>query len=634
MRMKKQRIRILLVQIVNRNLGDAVIADNTEFLIRSALPLRPFTEYDIIRYDIASQNTWMIPYADAIIFAGGGLLKFKRENFDRHVIRVLQAANQANVPCYFHAVGVEGYDPENERCLLLKEALHLPCVKVITTRDDPDTLKQQYLPGSSAKVLREPDSAVFCKETYALKPKKQRSVIGLGITRHKLFGDYAINTVDRDFPLPFWKEVTSRLEAEGLPWEIFTNGLESDERFAKEVLDYIGHGTKAAAPMEGRELAELINGYRGVIAFRMHSNIIAFSLDLPSVGAVWNEKIAFWGTQIGHPERFLRPEALSAEAMVSALKQALSEPPARLSARLEEKEGFSSLKQFLKDLTENPDRPKADPDTAPVRFSDTLVATALGGICLHYKNLNVLEGLKTARARGFRLFEADVRLTLDGMPVLVNGWNQTTYGQLGITPSEEGVFPALSEEDFVNANYYGHYATVTLPALLTALTAAGSPLRIRPQERYLLDIGRPSGEDRTALFAALKNLFAQEKYAYLQSQFALRLQRKADVNAYRKTGLSLGVVYYLAPKKEDATPEEAWEAISDTFAFCHEKGIQTLSLNKEVWTPELAEVAREQGLKLLLFSYGKEENFFEATKNGADLIGSFWYGPKELDALL
>ena len=48
----KKKFRIILIQIINRNLGDGVIADCAEFLIKKAIPWKYRNDYIIYPYNI------------------------------------------------------------------------------------------------------------------------------------------------------------------------------------------------------------------------------------------------------------------------------------------------------------------------------------------------------------------------------------------------------------------------------------------------------------------------------------------------------------------------------------------------------------------------------------------------------
>ena len=60
-----------------------------------------------------------------------------------------------------NAVGVEGFDGSDERCLKLKGALNQPCVKGITVRDDFDLLVRHYLDDEKEWLERVLDPAAF-----------------------------------------------------------------------------------------------------------------------------------------------------------------------------------------------------------------------------------------------------------------------------------------------------------------------------------------------------------------------------------------------------------------------------------------------------------------------------------------
>ena len=56
---------------------------------------------------------------------------------------------------------------------------------------------------------------------------------------------------------------------------------------------------------------------------------------------------------------------------------------------------------------------------------------------------------------GFRLFETDLKLTLDKKLVCVNGWTKNTLMKLGQPVSEQpGFANGMKYEQFIDSNYY------------------------------------------------------------------------------------------------------------------------------------------------------------------------------------
>lgn len=112
----KRKIKIMLVQIANRNYGDTAISDNARFLINKGLRFRNKDSFEILDYNILLSDTEQIKYVDAVVFAGGGVIKYKNEEFDKYTIEIIEEAEKYGVPVFLNSVGVEGFDIEDERC--------------------------------------------------------------------------------------------------------------------------------------------------------------------------------------------------------------------------------------------------------------------------------------------------------------------------------------------------------------------------------------------------------------------------------------------------------------------------------------------------------------------------------------
>lgn len=314
---------------MNRNLGDQVIADSAQYLIRQALPRLGEQHYVVQHYDIQSADEEMIRSSDLIIFDGGGLVKYRQEDFHTYVPDILDCAKECGIPVYFNCVGVEGYDAQDARCLRLAQTLNYDCVKAITVRDDLETLRRDYLKTDGILTAPVLDPAIFTPQVYGIQKDAQSEVIGLGVVRHRIFEDYGIAQVTREFQLAMWQGIAAELEARGYKWKLYVNGLRSDYDFALEILQHMGRESEASTllaprPTESRELVSLTASFAGVIACRMHANIIAYALGIPSVGLVWNDKMVFWGERIGRPERFLTSSQFEPKRIVQSLMEAMA----------------------------------------------------------------------------------------------------------------------------------------------------------------------------------------------------------------------------------------------------------------------------------------------------------------------
>ena len=154
-------------------------------------------------------------------------------------------ADEQQIPVFFNCVGVEGYEDEDERCQQLKENLNRSCVKGISVRDDIETLKKSYIQRKDIRISKVMDPAILSAKVYDIARKTESKVIGLGIIREHIFEDYGIEGIDKVFQLKLWCSLINEIEKHGYEWQLFTNGLASDHKFALEVLEACGKTEEA-----------------------------------------------------------------------------------------------------------------------------------------------------------------------------------------------------------------------------------------------------------------------------------------------------------------------------------------------------------------------------------------------------
>lgn len=257
--------------------------------------------------------------SDLILFAGGGLIKYKKQELYFPISEIIRYAQIHEIPVVFSGVGVEGYDSSDYFCQYLKRYLNSPVVKMISTRDDLITLRDQYI-YTDKKMFECADSAVMSRGTYKIIRNSESETIGLGIARGNIFNDYGINMSEQEI-FDLWVDIVNRLNESDLKWKIFTNGYEGDYTFAKKVADIFG--ANVIHPKHGKELVAAIASYKGIIATRLHSCIVAYSLDIPAIGLVWNNKMNLFGEKINRRENFIDPKNFNDDFIINALKHAM-----------------------------------------------------------------------------------------------------------------------------------------------------------------------------------------------------------------------------------------------------------------------------------------------------------------------
>ncbi len=335
---------LLLTGRDSDNTGDQVIEACDIALIRtimSNLKLEP-ENYKIISKDasfispayLASRDEALLQPAretimgvDLVLYGGAPMFNYLYQNFYERTAITLELAQEYGKPVLFSAVGVDGYDEENERCQRLKKALNLPCVRQITTRDDFVSL-QQFREAEHVRIDRVSDPAVFAAQVFApyLMTKEPRTTkrIGIFVLRANGFVDNRFDFSKQD-AAKLWMDLVGELERRGYDYELLTSGHFGDEAF----LDYLirndlADTKKCVFNINAPEtLVAKIASFDAIISCRLHPSIIAYSLGVPSVGIVWNGKVRGFYQNIGHPERVVETQELSAETLMKKLEESL-----------------------------------------------------------------------------------------------------------------------------------------------------------------------------------------------------------------------------------------------------------------------------------------------------------------------
>ena len=621
----RRKLNILLIEIVNRNLGDNVIADNTEYILMNILPSYIKEEYTVYRYNIYSEDYELLRKADLLVFAGGGLIKYKQEFFYHYTSEILRVADEEQIPVFFNCVGVEGYDEEDERCQELKENLKRSCVKGISVRDDIETLKESYIQRKDIRISKVMDPAILSAKVYGIAKNTESKVIGLGIIREQIFEDYGIEGIDKEFQLHLWCSLIKEIEKQGYEWQLFTNGLSSDHKFALEVLDACGKTEEAdryfaKQPVCTKELVEIISGYAGIVAGRMHSNIIAYALGVPSIALVWNDKLLFWGDRIGYPERFVKSDQLDASFIMELLLQSIQKGVRKkVNVRLCQIAMQYELARFIRTygraLSMQPKKKKKQ-----VAWQKKLVAVALGGAELRYANLNHLAVMKQKYKDGFERFEADIRLTSDGKMVCVNGWSKRTYERLGLDPHRyETEQPDY--DTFMNCRSFGVYETADFNQLIEQFAQMeGCTL--------FLDIGKPSKQTLEQMISQLCEVLSGKEE--LQKHIIVRVQSKYDLEQFANADIKFRLAYYM-PTEEIC--QEKNITAQKVASLCKKYRVKWVTMPKEALRKDVVEELHEYGLKVCVFSFNTLTEIEEALRMGVNLVGTHHMSIKMLKGL-
>ena len=343
---KKAYNILLLTNRDSDNLGDQVIEACDIGLIQTVMKNLGIKE---MNYMINSRAAAIIPQkylstrdpkhlknarktikgSDIVIFGGAPLFNYLYQTFYEKTAVTLEIAEEFHKPVIFSAIGVERYEEDNEKCQRLKKTLNFDCVKQITTRDDFDAL-QKYRESEHVTIGKVSDPAVFSDkifEKFTCKDKtKEKKKVGLFILRANGFVDNQID-FDREKSAKLWLDLMADLTEQGYDYELLTSGHFGDEAFIDHLIR--NHNvplSKCVFNMNTPEkMIEKISSYDAIVSCRLHPSIIAFSLDVPSIGLVWNVKVKGFYNSIGCQDRVIETEGITSKLLIKKIEQAIEE---------------------------------------------------------------------------------------------------------------------------------------------------------------------------------------------------------------------------------------------------------------------------------------------------------------------
>ena len=355
-----------------KNAGDNILCEATQYLIKQKNPEVQIVEVDvnpriksykglelipfwiskvlirvsgsIFKYENSSRFRYYYEYfmwwlkinhkfktqlkdVDAIVFAGGGFLKFRTQGLNYYVEQIMKIARKNNIPVMMNGVGIEGYSETDIRCQRLKKAINQDCFKVITPRDDIDTLKNNYIVNPNIKIAHVGDPALWVPECYNMKRNENPSnVVGINVIRGRVYQAYG-NTLSEFELLNFYKKLVQGVEERGWDWVLFSNGMAADQKFGAMLLRALGcSDRRKILPTANNsvEFLEQIRSFKLVFGARLHACITSYALDVPVVGLIWSEKLRIFADVIGKKDSFFEENELNIDNILDAMEREMN----------------------------------------------------------------------------------------------------------------------------------------------------------------------------------------------------------------------------------------------------------------------------------------------------------------------
>jgi len=259
-------------------------------LLRSAIVFA----YCLKNYVLSWRKNWQaaIGDADLVIVGGGQLFCDVALNFPAKLFllsRLLRGKRVAVV-----SVGVTAKWSFWGRLLVgkfLKNAA--PVFHATRDAESASNLHAFFkVPRSSIQVV--PDPALICASAFSeeIAPEKRWDVGICVSSLDALVMNSEYGSTSSGSSAEFFSKLADALQAEGARVLYFTNGASEDNRVLAEI------SSRAAAPASSflvpkrpDDLVALISACSCIAAHRLHANIVAYSLNIPSIGMNWDKKV-------------------------------------------------------------------------------------------------------------------------------------------------------------------------------------------------------------------------------------------------------------------------------------------------------------------------------------------------------
>ena len=357
-----------------------------------------------------------------------------------------------------------------------------------------------------------------------------------------------------------------------------------------------------------------ISSFKTIIACRMHANIIAYSLKIPSVGLIWNNKLALWGEKCGYSDRFIKAEDMNGSYAVDKIVQAMRE--GCKGPGLKEKEGvYQELKWFVSNYCK-----LKRGITEKIDYHKYMMAAALGNKNGIYRNMNTTDTIPDAIEDGFYFLAADIRKTQDDCWVCVNGWDKNSYKKLGMQQNLQEYLP-LRLKDFKQCKYYGFFQTRTFEELVQFVSD-----RIENQSiSIFINSGNCILQERD-LDEFVKIC---EKFNFSQKRILIKLQSEVSIEYARKIS-EFSIVY--EPLNAQELSVDAY--VSKCKSLCENYCIEYVGVSSRKDNAlKIVEKLREENRKPIVYSYMKTKDLIACINAGAELVGSYVFSVDYLESL-
>ena len=339
-------MKILTVSFFDDNFGDMLIRICFDRLLKVVMKNLGYDGGDFVidNMHIKEIDEQKIGGADLILFSGGAMFGFNNLGSFDAIDNITALAEEKNIPVVFSSLGINNMHADDESGARLNAILRRKCVRAMSVRETAEVFTP-FAKGCSFEVVSVCDPAVWAKHVYRkdvleVRNAKKRRIVGLNVVRGGLFKANG-NKWTLDDEQEYFRGLIKLFEQKGIEYRFFTNGSVLDNNSMAYIAKRIGvSADMLISPDSTREVVRAIAGFDAVLAIRMHSAIISYALDIPSMDLIWNEKIPYFYKNTGYPDRALDLESCTPEVVL------------RMTQELLDDRGFKADEAYLMTLYE------------------------------------------------------------------------------------------------------------------------------------------------------------------------------------------------------------------------------------------------------------------------------------------
>ena len=291
---------------------------------------------------------------DAIVTAVGSL-KFSTQSSSYAFDALAIAAQKEGCPVMISGANVQAFNAKDWRARQLRRAVNRGSVKMITTRDGEAgvaSLRGDYIEGGRVAVDFAADTAFWLKKSYEIPEScGGEGLIGINLIRGRIYEDYG-TSFSAESLLNFYVDLMQTLERHGKRWRLFCNGMQSDWDFGAAALERarLPKDRLLPRPKDAQSYIFMVKGFDAVFAARLHACIVAFVLDIPLVGLLWDGKLRAFARTMKIEHLFCETAELTGESVASRLEEAARTKYDGANRDFYKERTLKNMNQFIDDF--------------------------------------------------------------------------------------------------------------------------------------------------------------------------------------------------------------------------------------------------------------------------------------------